>query len=175
MHLRPILTGDNPPIPHVTACSVAFLDSCLAGGCSSREGRQRQALGTQHAGTYVFTNSICIAREYTTWRMKGRQWLKTCPSCNCQATAGPHNDSFQSGAVLDQHLHLTPLMAPASCMAPAQPPSVSLSTRNGEDEKEHRPRVPAFLCPASERSFLPFLPSNSHPRIIYLQVVRLPK
>lgn len=57
MHLRPILTvcaarrpGERPPMAHVTARSVAFLDSFLAGGCSSRgeEDRDRpQACNVQ--------------------------------------------------------------------------------------------------------------------------------
>lgn len=162
MHLRPILTvcaamrpGDKPPMAHVTARSVAFLDSFSAGGCSSRgeEDRDRpQAPNVQEHMYFPAPSASPGNIPHRGW--KGDNDWKPAP-CDCQATAGPHNGTFQLGAELDQLLHLHPFDGSCQLHGPSTAPSVSLSTRNGEDEKEHRPRVPAFLCPASERSFLP--------------------
>lgn len=180
--------GDNLPVAHVTAHTTAFLDSFVAGRHGSRGERCRERPQSPNMQEHKYLPATSSLSGKTTQRMKELQWFQTCPSWNSHATAVPHNDPFKLSAELDRHLCLDPfdgLVQTARCARNSKHSAsrISLSRRNGDDEREQLPIfhlkhcqcAPALLRPLRVKCpFFLFL-FHGRTRIIYWKVVRLQK
>lgn len=158
----------------ITACSVALLDSFTAGGCSSRGEEDRDRPWAPNMQNHMYLPAPSASPGNTLHgEWKGDKDLKPAPLATARPLLG-HTMTLSSGVrSCISTFTSTPLMYGASTV-PLSPSAAPTSPWAQGREKTRRStvHVPTFLFPLQEKC--PFFPSNSHPRIIYLKVVRLP-